>query len=196
MIKLNKAIIVEGKYDKIRLDNIFDAIIIITDGYSIYHNKEKNELIKKLAKETGIIVLTDSDSAGLQIRKFIKDTVKEGNVFDVFLPQIEGKEKRKQKRSSQGFLGVEGISDEIIVKCFEKFILNDLEQSNKPFADTSLLYEDGFVGKTESNAKKKALLKELDLPTNLSTSDLIKILNNLYTFEEYKKIIEKCKFIV
>ena len=196
MIKLNKAIIVEGKYDKIRLDNIFDAIIITTDGYSIYHNKEKNELIKKLAKETGIIVLTDSDSAGLQIRKFIKDTVKEGNVFDVFLPQIEGKEKRKQKRSSQGFLGVEGISDEIIVKCFEKFILNDLEQSNKPFADTSLLYEDGFVGKTGSNAKKKALLKELDLPTNLSTSDLIKILNNLYTFEEYKKIIEKCNFIV
>ena len=196
MIKLNKAIIVEGKYDKIRLDNIFDAIIIITDGYSIYHNKEKNELIKKLAKETGIIVLTDSDSAGLQIRKFIKDTVKEGNVFDVFLPQIEGKEKRKQKRSSQGFLGVEGISDEIIVKCFEKFILNDLEQSNKPFADTSLLYEDGFVGKSGSNAKKKALLKELDLPTNLSTSDLIKILNNLYTFEEYKKIIEKCNFIV
>ena len=196
MIKLNKAIIVEGKYDKIRLDNIFDAIIITTDGYSIYHNKEKIELIKKLAKETGIIVLTDSDSAGLQIRKFIKDTVKEGNVFDVFLPQIEGKEKRKQKRSSQGFLGVEGISDEIIVKCFEKFILNDLEQSNKPFADTSLLYEDGFVGKTGSNAKKKALLKELDLPTNLSTSDLIKILNNLYTFEEYKKIIEKCNFIV
>ena len=196
MIKLNKAIIVEGKYDKIRLDNIFDAIIITTDGYSIYHNKEKNELIKKLAKETGIIVLTDSDSAGLQIRKFIKDIVKEGKVFDVFLPQIEGKEKRKQKRSSQGFLGVEGISDEIIVKCFEKFILNDLEQSNKPFADTSLLYEDGFVGKTGSNAKKKALLKKLDLPTNLSTSDLIKILNNLYTFEEYKKIIEKCNFIV
>ena len=196
MIKLNKAIIVEGKYDKIRLDNIFDAIIITTDGYSIYHNKEKIELIKKLAKETGIIVLTDSDSAGLQIRKFIKDTVKEGTVFDVFLPQIEGKEKRKQKRSSQGFLGVEGISDEIIVKCFEKFILNDLEQSNKPFADTSLLYEDGFVGKSGSNAKKKALLKELDLPTNLSTSDLIKILNNLYTFEEYKKIIEKCNFIV
>ena len=196
MIKLNKAIIVEGKYDKIRLDNIFDAIIITTDGYSIYHNKEKIELIKKLAKETGIIVLTDSDSAGLQIRKFIKDIVKEGKVFDVFLPQIEGKEKRKQKRSSQGFLGVEGISDEIIVKCFEKFILNDLEQSNKPFADTSLLYEDGFVGKSGSNAKKKALLKELDLPTNLSTSDLIKILNNLYTFEEYKKIIEKCNFIV
>ena len=196
MIKLNKAIIVEGKYDKIRLDNIFDAIIITTDGYSIYHNKEKIELIKKLAKETGIIVLTDSDSAGLQIRKFIKDTVKEGKVFDVYLPQIEGKEKRKQKRSSQGFLGVEGISDEIIVKCFEKFILNDLEQSNKPFADTSLLYENGFVGKSGSNAKKKALLKELDLPTNLSTSDLIKILNNLYTFEEYKKIIEKCNFIV
>ena len=192
MIKLNEAIIVEGKYDKIRLENIFDTIIVVTDGFSIYHNKEKLEFISTLAKKQGIIILTDSDSSGLQIRKFIKDSVKEGNVFDVYLPQIEGKEKRKQKSSSQGFLGVEGISDDLIVNAFEKFILSENKQNDEPFASTALLFEDGLVGKCGSKKTKEKFLIELNLPTNLSTNDLIKILNSLYTIEEYKKIIEKC----
>ena len=67
MIKLSQAVIVEGKYDKIKLKSILDAVIITTDGFRIYKDKEKLELIRSFAKK-GIIILTDSDKAGFQIR--------------------------------------------------------------------------------------------------------------------------------
>ena len=191
MIKLNEAIVVEGKYDKIRLENIFDTIIVTTNGFGLYKNSSTKKTIQKLAKTCGIIILTDSDNSGLQIRNYIKDLCKFGQVYDVYLPQIKGKERRKSKASSQGFLGVEGISDDIIITEFEKYFNTEIEIKN--FADTALLFADGIVGKTDSKAKRKALLTQMSLPTNISTSDLIKILNKLYTFDEYKKMLEKCK---
>lgn len=191
MIKLDCAIVVEGKYDKIRLENIFDTIIVTTDGFGIYKNAKTQMTIKKLAEILGIIVLTDSDNAGLQIRNYIKNLCKSGQVYDIFLPQIEGKEKRKTKVSSQGFLGVEGISDDIIISTFEKF--SKSEKNTEIFADTALLFADGIVGKKGSKQKRQMLLKQMDLPDNLSTNDLIKILNKIYSFDEYKNMLEKCK---
>lgn len=191
MKKLDYVIVVEGKYDKIRLENIFDTIIVTTNGFGIYKNVKTQTTIKKLAKTIGIIVLTDSDSAGLQIRNYVKDLCKSGQVYDVFLPQIEGKERRKTKASSQGFLGVEGISDDIIISAFNKFSKNEKETEN--FADTALLYNDGIVGKKDSKQKRQMFLKQIDLPDNLSTNDLIKILNKTYSYSEYKNMLEKCK---
>ena len=71
MIKINEAVIVEGKYDKIKLSNIIDAFIVETDGFCIYKNKEKLDFIRRLALERGIILLTDSDHSGFQIRNYI-----------------------------------------------------------------------------------------------------------------------------
>lgn len=191
MKKLNYAIVVEGKYDKIRLENIFDTVIVTTNGFGIYKNSETKKTIKKLALTCGIIVLTDSDNSGLQIRNYIKDLCKSGKVYDVFLPQIEGKEPRKNKASSQGFLGVEGISDDIIISAFDKFL--NAKNNYENFADTSLLYADDLVGKKDSRIKRQILLEQMDLPESLSTNDLIKILNKIYTFNEYKNMLEKCK---
>ena len=193
MINLDLAIVVEGKYDKIRLENIFDTIIVTTDGFGIYNSKKIQATIKKLAETCGIIILTDSDSSGLQIRNHIKEIAKSGVCCDVFLPQIKGKEKRKVSPSSQGFLGVEGISDNIIVSAFEKFITNS-QNNREPFADTALLYNDGLVGRQGSKVLRKKLLLLMDLPDNLSTNDLVKVLNRLYSYEEYEKMLEKCKF--
>ena len=119
MIRVKQAIIVEGRYDKIRLSNIVDTAIICTNGFSIYKDTDKQELIKSLAEKTGIIILTDSDSAGFQIRSFIRSIVKKGEVLNAVTPDIFGKERRKPQPSKQGKLGVEGIPDELIIEALK-----------------------------------------------------------------------------
>ena len=115
MIKLKQTIIVEGKYDKIRLANIIDATIITTEGFRIFKDKEKRELIRILWDKNGLIVMTDSDKAGQLIRNHIKNIVPKAEVINVYLPQIKGKEKRKTSPSAEGVLGVEGTDDGIII---------------------------------------------------------------------------------
>ena len=110
MIKITQPIIVEGKYDKITLCNVVDTLIIATNGFSIFKDKEKCELIRTLAKRDGVIVMTDSDSAGNLIRSHIKNIVNGGKIINVYLPMIKGKEKRKTSYSKEGLLGVEGMS--------------------------------------------------------------------------------------
>ena len=112
MIKLKEAVIVEGKYDKIRLESVIDAPIIVTDGFGIFKNREKMNYIRKLARSRGIIILTDSDSAGFLIRSHITGCIKDGNIKNVYIPDVFGKEKRKDKPSKEGKLGVEGIDGE------------------------------------------------------------------------------------
>ena len=120
MIKLRRAVIVEGKYDKIKLSSLLDTVIITTDGFGIYKDKEKTELIRTLASTCGIVILTDSDSAGLKIRNHIKGCCKNGDIINVFVPQIKGKEKRKAVPSSEGYLGVEGLDTEILESALKK----------------------------------------------------------------------------
>ena len=192
MIKLKQTIIVEGKYDKIKLDSFIDALIIPTNGFSIFKDKEKRDLICKLAKENGIIIITDSDSAGMIIRNHIKGFVHDGSITNVFIPDILGKEKRKTTHSKEGKLGVEGISVEILTKCLENAGIN-VENSNESYEKRwqikkSDLYEDGFLGCDNSSQKREILLKRLGLPCRLSTNDLIEILGRICTKEEYESL--------
>jgi ribonuclease M5 len=124
MIKINEAVIVEGKYDKIRLSNIVDTVIIQVNGFHIFDDRETLSLIKYYAETSGIIILTDSDTAGFKIRNYIKsyvnNSVKNTRVLHIYTPDIFGKEKRKQAPSKEGKLGVEGISDKILTKLFSE----------------------------------------------------------------------------
>ncbi|MBQ4164893.1 MAG: toprim domain-containing protein, partial [Oscillospiraceae bacterium] len=115
MIKIKQAIIVEGKYDKITLSSLVDAVIIPTNGFSIYKDEEKKALIQALAEKTGIVILTDSDSAGFQIRSHLRNIVKKGEIINVYIPDIFGKERRKSQPSKQGTLGVEGMSKAVLL---------------------------------------------------------------------------------
>ena len=130
MIKIEQAIIVEGKYDKIKLSSIVNAVIIVTNGFGIFKDEEKLELIRYYARKTGIIILTDSDSAGFQIRNHIKGAVKNGKIYNVYIPDIMGKEKRKVKPSAEGKLGVEGVEKKIILKAFENAGITASESSD------------------------------------------------------------------
>jgi len=194
MIKLKQAVIVEGKYDVIKLSNIIDALIIKTDGFGIFKNKEKQFFLRRLAEEKGLIVLTDSDSAGFMIRNFISSCVPKGKVINVYIPDIYGKEKRKEHSSAEGKLGVEGVSEKIILDALERagVTAQSTEKSDNRRLITSLdLYEHGLSGGANSSEKRKQLLKKLAMPERLSSSAIVKTLNCFITFEEFEKALKE-----
>ena len=198
MIKLKQAVIVEGKYDKIKLSSVIDAAIIETDGFKIYKDKEKLELIKTLAKKCGVIILTDSDSAGFRIRNFVAQSLPKESVTHVYIPDLFGKEKRKQTPSKEGKLGVEGVSDKVILNALERAGVfcgvNDKTEKDESDKITKTdLFLDGFSGNGNSKEMRKALLKYLDLPEKMSANSLVTVINTLFTREEYSKAVENVK---
>ena len=190
MIKIDEIIIVEGKYDKIKLKNFIDGVIIETNGFRIFKDKKKQQMIKELSKTKDILVVTDSDSAGFMIRNFLKSIIPTEKIKNVYMPEILGKEKRKTQQSKEGLLGVEGISDDIIIKCLEKY-LTVKEPDNLPKITKAILFADGFSGFDNSKTKREILLKKLDLPKYLSVNSMIDILNTLINFDEYKELISE-----
>lgn len=192
MIKIDKPVIVEGKYDIIKLSRFVDTLIIKTDGFGIFKDKEKQALLRRLADEKGIIVLTDSDSAGFLIRKFLKSSIAEDKITHVYIPDVYGKEKRKTQAGKEGKLGVEGISEEILLEAFRKagVICSETSQAERRLITNIDLYEAGLTGKENSKEKRVRLMKALALPERLSTSSLLKILNTFVTYEEF---IQKLK---
>ncbi len=194
MIKVDKPIIVEGKYDKITLENVVDGLIIPTDGFGIFKNKEKCDLIRRLAIEKGIIVMTDSDSAGSVIRGYIKKLAGDCEIINVYVPCLSGKEKRKDKASKEGLLGVEGMTKEIIEKALLKSGVGSTEKKEKSEKITKMhLFEAGLSGSDNSAAKRKKMLEFLGLPKNLSANAMLDILNDIITLEEFFEVEKKCQ---
>lgn len=192
MIKLDRPVIVEGKYDVIKLSNLIDGLIIKTDGFGIFKDSEKQKLIRRLAKEKGIIVLTDSDSAGFVIRNFISSCVPKDKIINVYIPDLFGKEKRKTERSKEGKLGVEGVPEQVILDAFKKAGVTASKTDEKRRLITNIdLYEAGLSGRENSSLKRKKLLSVLSLPERMSTSSLVKILNSFVTYEEFIKKVKE-----
>lgn len=191
MIKIKQAIIVEGKYDKITLSSLMDAVIIPTNGFSIYKDEEKKALIQALAEKTGIIILTDSDSAGFQIRSHLRNIVKKGEIINVYIPDIFGKERRKSQPSKEGTLGVEGMRHEVLLEAFKKAGVLADEATQKPDPITKAdLMDMGLIGSDNAAEKRAALQKSLGLPELLSANMLIEILNMMFTKEEFLNKIQ------
>ncbi len=193
MIKINEAVIVEGKYDKIKLSGILDTVIIETDGFAIFKDKEKQQLIRFLADKRGIVIMTDSDSAGFKIRSFIKGITKSENVKNVYIPDVYGKEKRKTEFSKEGKLGVEGMNPQVIIDALEKagvLYCENIKKHGREITHTDF-FEDGISGGENSSAVRKAFARELNLPEKISSASLLKIINSYMTYEEYKQVIDK-----
>lgn len=180
-------IVVEGKYDKIKLSSILDAVIIQTDGFAVFKDKEKQALIRKAALTNGIIIATDSDSAGFKLRSFIRSIAKDAVIINLYIPQLEGKEKRKITPSKEGFLGVEGIAAEKLRNLFKEYSRPRKENEKK--ITKADFFQDGLSGGANSSQRRKKLLKQLDLPVYLSANSLIEVINSFLGYEEYKKII-------
>lgn len=186
-IKIKYAIVAEGKYDANHLRQIFDTLIIGVNGFGIFKDNDTLALLKKLAIKPGLIILTDSDNAGLVIRNHLKKCIKTGTIINIYMPEILGTEKRKTKASAQGFLGVEGIKKDIIIKTFEKYgVLNNIHSDKKSDIKKMDLYNLGLIGAEGSDTLRKSLLKSFDLPSNLNVNSMIEIFNLFTDLEEIK----------
>lgn len=193
MISVKEAIIVEGRYDKIKLSSIVSSPIIDTGGFRVFKDKEKQNLIKKVSAQRGLLVLTDSDSAGFVIRNFLKGIVPENELKHAYIPQLRGKEKRKAEASKEGLLGVEGMDEQIIVRAIQNSgatILNYDKKVKSGDITKSDLYELGLSGRENSAVLREKLLKHLQLPSYLTTNAMLTALNCLYSLEELKELIE------
>ena len=196
MIKLDCPVIVEGKYDKITLENVIDALIIPTNGFSVFKDSQKRDLIRLLAKEKGVIVMTDSDNAGNLIRAYIKKIVGGSRIINVYVPSLKGKEKRKTKASKEGLLGVEGMSPEMIEEALKRSgVIGRKVPRNTRKITKNDMYLLGLSGRDNSALKRTQLLKKMELPESLSSSAMIDIVNTLYTYEDFVGVIENAEEI-
>ena len=189
---LKEAVIVEGRYDKIKLRGIIDSPIIETNGFRVFKDSEKLSLIRRIAAARGILVFTDSDGAGFVIRNFLSGAVPKDQVKHCYIPQIGGKEKRKAKAGKEGLLGVEGVSDEVIIDAIRKSgatIIGEERSVDREISKADL-YSLGLTGTENSEKLRQALLKEIGMPTYLSTNAMLTALNCLYSFEEVKELVE------
>ena len=196
MYKIKEAVIVEGDYDKTKLAGFLDGIIITTHGFAIYTNEEYIKTICELAKKTGIVILTDSDSAGMRIRNFIKDKAKDGIVHHAYIPDIRGKERRKRKSSAEGLLGVEGMSEAVIIKALKDAgcTIDDMKQKSKngdiKKAD---LFALGLSGGDNSRVLREKLSREFNLPSKISANMLLDVMNRLVSYDELVEIVQRIK---
>ncbi len=186
-ITLVPTVVVEGKYDKICIDAYFDCTVIVTDGFRIYKRPEQLALIRHYARTTGVVILTDADAAGFQIRGYLKGAITEGKLYHVYIPGIHGKEKRKAKPSAEGTLGVEGMDKETLMAAFARAGILDMNaapQNGTPITP-ALLYEYALMGTADCSARRKALLHALRLPCHLSVSGLCEVLSTMTTAEAF-----------
>ena len=195
-LKIAYPIIVEGKYDRMKLLSICEGLIIKTDGFGVFKAQEKAALIRALAKNTPIIVLTDSDGGGKVIRSHISSLVPKDKLIQLYIPRIEGKEKRKSEPSKEGTLGVEGMENELLYKLLEPFSSNNdgfLSEKLAKIAQNPLskvdFFVDGLTGGENSSTKRDELAQKFDLPKGMTPNALIEALKVVATYEEYLEAV-------
>ena len=194
MIRIRQAVIVEGKYDQIRLSSLVDTVILTTEGFGVFKDYEKQNLLRRLAYERGLVVLTDSDSAGFVIRSFLNGIVEPQYITNVYIPDVFGKEKRKAAPSKEGKLGVEGMRTEQLLEAFRKAGVTaetgDAPHERREVTKTDL-YEDGLSGGQDSARKRRRLLRALDFPERMNANAMLKLINTCMTYAEYKAAVER-----
>lgn len=197
MIVVKEAIIVEGKYDKIKLSSFIDGMIIETRGFRIFKDKEQMAFIRKMADARGLLILTDSDSAGFLIRNYLKSCIAPDKIKHAYIPDVLGKEPRKTSYSKEGKLGVEGIEKQLLINALEKAgVVVDQDttsESNECVRRVTKqdFFEWGLTGRDDSNKKRKQLLKQVKLPEHLTTNAMIDAINSFMSYEEFLLHIQR-----
>ncbi|MCH5210060.1 MAG: DUF4093 domain-containing protein [Oscillospiraceae bacterium] len=194
MYKIKETIVVEGIYDKIKLSRLVDTVIIATNGFGVFTDGRILESIQKMAEKTGIVILTDSDTAGFRIRNYIKQSIPEDRVKHAYVPEVFGKEKRKSEAGKEGLLGVEGIKDDIILDSLKKAGCSidgtaDTRKEGRTITKTDL-FKLGLSGGERSREKRCAVAASLGIPMKISANMLLDVLNRLLSYEEFCEIVQ------
>ncbi len=190
-LKLQRVVLVEGKYDKIKLSSLLDATILTTDGFGIFKEAEKKALLRRLAKERGLIVVTDSDGAGKVIRGHIASILPKEQVIHLYIPKIRGKEARKSEASKEGTLGVEGMDADLLRNLFAPYATDAETVTDTETVSKFRFYEDGFTGGPDSTKLRAELARRLDLPDDLTANALLEAINLLGGLPLYEEALLK-----
>ncbi len=188
MLHITRAIIVEGTYDCRRVEEVCDAFCFATGGFDIFADGEKRNFIRRLARERGLIVLTDPDRAGFAIRAHIKNIVKEGEVLHAYTPEIYGKERRKPRPSAEGKLGVEGMDRQTLEEVLRPFAADAPPLPPDPVTKLDL-YELGLSGAADSAARRRELCERLGIPSRISANSLLEAVNAIMTKKQFGEVV-------
>lgn len=186
-------VIVEGKYDKIRLSNIMEGQIITTDGFGVFKQPEKQLLIRRMSEQSPLILLTDSDGGGKVIRSHLTGMIPKDRLIQLYIPPVKGKERRKDAPSAAGLLGVEGMQDDVLRNLLRPYAVEEGSPAaerlhNNPLCKTDL-FRDGLTGHPDSSARRDALCQCLSLPKGMTSGALLAALRMLLSYEEYLKLV-------
>jgi ribonuclease M5 len=193
LIRINEVLVVEGRYDKNKLSQFLDATIVTTEGFGVFNDHQKLELLRRLAEKRGLVILTDSDGAGFLIRSRLKSVLDSGRVKHAYIPDVFGKERRKASPGKEGKLGVEGMTRETILSALKAAGVSlDEAGSNAPRGSLTKadMFELGLSGGADSAARRAALKRKLELPEKLSANALLEVLNALVTREELEELCQ------
>ena len=187
---IREVVVVEGRYDKNALSQVVDATIVTLGGFAVFNDREKLAFLRRLAEQRGLIVLTDSDGAGFVIRNYLKGALPRDRVKQAYIPDIHGKERRKRAPGKEGKLGVEGMKPAVLLEALRRAgaTFEDEEAVGERRQDPITkadLYALGLTGGQDSAAKRRALLKALDLPEHLTPNAMLEALNLLYSREAF-----------
>ncbi len=196
MKRVREAIVVEGKYDEIRVRSAVDALVVPTEGFGIFRDEQKLELLRRLVAERGLIILTDSDSAGMLIRNHLIGAIPAEQIRHAYIPPIAGKERRKSAPGKEGLLGVEGVDNAVVLAALERAGATFEDAAAEKAADKMHLtkgdlYELGLSGRADSAARRRTLLRALNLPENLSANRLLDVLNATVTEQELAALLHE-----
>lgn len=194
MIRIREAILVEGRYDKNALSQLVDTAIFETGGFGVMKDREKIQLLRQVAEKRGLIIFTDSDGAGFVIRNRLKSLLPPDKLLHAYIPQIQGKEKRKQKAGKEGLLGVEGMSPELLIQALHRCGAHFLDE-NIPAPAGGITRQDlfawGLMGGEGSREKRQQLKKSLGLPSHLGTSGFLDALNLIATRDQVEALLHQ-----
>lgn len=193
MVKIKEAIVVEGRYDKNTLSQIVDAPILETAGFGIFKNKEQMNLLRQVAKKRGLIVFTDADGGGLVIRNHIKSAIPNQYLKHAYTPDVFGKERRKAAPGKEGKLGVEGMEPQVILDCLKRAgatFDGETEHRQSGQITKADLMEQGLYG-PDSALRRRAMIRKLGFPENISTNGFLQAINLLYTPQEWERLLEQ-----
>lgn len=194
MIRIREAILVEGRYDKNALSQLVDTTIFETGGFGVMKDREKIQFLRQVAEKRGLIIFTDSDGAGFVIRNRLKSLLPPDKLLHAYIPQIQGKEKRKQKAGKEGLLGVEGMSPELLIQALHRCGAHFLDE-NIPAPAGGITRQDlfawGLMGGEGSREKRQQLKKSLGLPSHLGTSGFLDALNLIATRDQVEALLHQ-----
>lgn len=183
-------VIVEGRYDKLRLECVMEGQILTTDGFGIFRQHEKTRLFRALAQKTPLILLTDSDGAGKLIRAHLTSVLPADRLIQLYIPRVPGTERRKRQPSAEGTLGVEGMEQELLRRLLAPYADAGAVSRAKdnPLSKTDL-YLDGLTGCPDSAARRDAFAKSLGLPPGMTPNAFLAALRVLLTYDDYLRMV-------